>query len=402
MTPPITLHSASSSSLCAAAQSLDTVPQMPYYVQRTPFCAFFSSGELNRSPFIDRLRLANNVSERKATGSAKAHTVQTLRAAARTATPAGVSVVIPVYNSEEILPELVAGVGTTLSAAVEEYEIVLVNDGSLDSSWEMICRLATEHPFVRGLDLMRNYGQHNALLAGIRSAQYPVVVTMDDDLQHPPTEIPRLLEKLAEGYDVVYGTPQKEQHGIWRSMASQVTKIVLQGAMGAETARSISAFRAFRTEARQAFADYRGPFVSIDVLLTWATSRFATVAVRHDARRSGVSSYTFRKLLTHAINMMTGFSILPLRVASLVGFAFTLFGMLVLVYVLGSYLIRGGSIPGFPFLASVIAIFSGAQLFSLGVIGEYLSRMHFRTMGQPYCALRQTTGFASPDHEAQP
>jgi glycosyltransferase involved in cell wall biosynthesis len=383
------------------SQSLDTALQMPYYVQRTPG-PVFGSGQRNRSPFTDPVRIVNGVPEKEATGSPKAHTYQPQRAAAHNPTPPSVSVVIPVYNSEATLPELVAGLGTTLSETADDFEVVLVNDGSQDGSWETICRLASEHSFVRGLDLMRNYGQHNALLAGIRSAQYPVVVTMDDDLQHPPTEIPKLLEKLAEGYDVVYGTPQRERHGIWRTMASQVTKIVLQGAMGADTARSISAFRAFRTEARQAFAGYRGPFVSIDVLLTWATSRFATVTVHHDARRSGSSGYTFRKLVTHAINMTTGFSVLPLRVASLVGFTFTLFGMLILVYVIGSYVIRGGSIPGFPFLASVIAIFSGAQLFSLGVIGEYLSRMHFRTMGQPYCAVRQTTGFASPDHEAQP
>ncbi|HUX76243.1 MAG TPA: glycosyltransferase, partial [Anaerolineae bacterium] len=128
--------------------------------------------------------------EKEATGSPKAHTYQPQRAAAHNPTPPSVSVVIPVYNSEATLPELVAGLGTTLSETVDDFEVVLVNDGSQDGSWETICRLASEHSFVRGLDLMRNYGQHNALLAGIRSAQYPVVVTMDDDLQHPPTEIP--------------------------------------------------------------------------------------------------------------------------------------------------------------------------------------------------------------------
>ncbi len=383
-------------------QPLDSVPQMPYYVQRNARGPAFGSGQLNRSPFTDRARLANSVSERRVTSSPQAQTLQIQSSTAHTPTPAGVSVVIPVYNSEATLPELVAGLATTLSDRVDDFEVILVNDGSQDGSWQTICRLANEHPYVRGLDLTRNYGQHNALLAGIRTAQYAVVVTMDDDLQHPPTEIPRLLDKLAEGYDVVYGIPHQEQHGLWRRMASQITKLVLQGAMGAEVARSISAFRAFRTEARQAFVDYRGPFVCIDVLLTWATSRFAAVTVRHDARRTGASSYTFGKLVTHAINMTTGFSILPLRVASLVGFTFTLFGAVVLVYVVGSYFIRGRVIPGFAFLASVVAIFSGAQLFSLGVIGEYLSRMHFRTMGQPYCAVRQTTGFSAPDREAQP
>jgi undecaprenyl-phosphate 4-deoxy-4-formamido-L-arabinose transferase len=140
---------------------------------------------------------------------------------------------------------------------------------------------------------------------------------------------------------------------------------------------------------REAFANYQGPFVSIDVLLTWGTTRFAAVSVRHDPRRIGKSNYTFRKLVTHALNMMTGFSVLPLQLASLMGFCLALFGLLVLVYVLGRYLIQGGSVPGFPFLASTIAIFSGVQLLSLGIIGEYLSRMHFRIMEKPTYVIRQ-------------
>jgi undecaprenyl-phosphate 4-deoxy-4-formamido-L-arabinose transferase len=159
--------------------------------------------------------------------------------------------------------------------------------------------------------------------------------------------------------------------------------------MGAETARNVSAFRVFRTQVRDAFANYQGPFVSVDVLLTWGTTRFAAIPVRHNPRRIGVSNYTFRKLVLHALNMMTGFSVLPLQMASLIGFAFTLFGLGVLAYVLGRYLIQGGSVPGFPFLASIIAIFSGAQLFSLGIIGEYLARMHFRMMEKPAYTVRE-------------
>jgi undecaprenyl-phosphate 4-deoxy-4-formamido-L-arabinose transferase len=233
------------------------------------------------------------------------------------------------------------------------------------------------------VNLMRNYGQHNALLCGIRAARGEVIVTMDDDLQHPPEEIPRLLSKLNEGFDVVYGTPEREQHGLLRDMASRITKIALQGAMGAKTARSVSAFRAFRTRTRAAFTTYQSPFVSIDVLLTWATTRFTAVAVPHHPRRAGQSQYTLRKLITHALNMMTGFSTLPLQVASVMGFGLTFFGVLVLAYVIGRYIWEGGSVPGFPFLASIIAIFSGAQLFSLGIIGEYLARMHFRMMERP-------------------
>jgi undecaprenyl-phosphate 4-deoxy-4-formamido-L-arabinose transferase len=161
--------------------------------------------------------------------------------------------------------------------------------------------------------------------------------------------------------------------------------------MGAETARKVSAFRAFRTRLRAAFLDYRGPFLSIDVLLTWTTTRFAAVEVAHRERRYGQSNYTFRQLVAHAINMMTGFSVLPLQLASLTGFAVTFFGVAVLTYVVVQYFLRGTTVPGFPFLASVIAIFSGAQLFALGIIGEYLARMHFRMMERPTYAVAETT-----------
>jgi glycosyltransferase involved in cell wall biosynthesis len=303
----------------------------------------------------------------------------------------GISVVVPVYRSEENLPLLVEQLGQVLPALTRNYELILVNDASPDASWEIITGLSEQYPWVLGINLMRNYGQHNALLCGIRVCQYDTCVTIDDDLQHPPGEIPKLVEKLAEGYDVAYGIPEKQQHGMWRDMASYVTKLVLQNAMGADIARQVTAFRAFRTQVRKVFMNYTGPFVSIDVLLTWGTSRFCGVKVRHDARAYGSSGYNFRKLFTHSMNMMTGFSTLPLRVASLVGFGFTLFGVAVLIYVIARYLIQGGSVPGFPFLASVIAIFSGAQLFALGVIGEYLGRMHFRIMDRPPYAVRSVT-----------
>jgi undecaprenyl-phosphate 4-deoxy-4-formamido-L-arabinose transferase len=161
--------------------------------------------------------------------------------------------------------------------------------------------------------------------------------------------------------------------------------------MGAAIARRVSAFRAFRTDLRHAFEQYGNPYVSIDVLLTWSTTRFAAVAVRHDPRHSGQSSYTFRMLGRHALNMITGFSAAPLKLASLIGFASTLLGIGVLAFVVGRYLVEGASVPGFPFLASVIAIFSGAQLFTLGIIGEYLARMHFRLMARPIYSVRRVT-----------
>ncbi|MGH9511100.1 MAG: glycosyltransferase family 2 protein [Terriglobales bacterium] len=304
---------------------------------------------------------------------------------------AGLSVIVPVYRSGPILPELIERLDTVLRRITPDYEAILVNDCSPDDSWDVICELAGQYPWIRGINLMRNYGQHNALLCGIRAAKYSVVVTMDDDLQHPPEEIPKMLAVLGQGYDVVYGTPQSEQHGLGRDLASLVTKIALQNVMGAKIARQVGAFRAFRAEVAKAFDHYEGSFVSIDVLLAWGTNRFAATPVRHQSRKQGQSGYTFRKLATHALNMMTGFTTLPLQVASLLGFAFTLFGLGVLVYVLVRYFLQGSPVPGFPFLASIIAVFSGAQLFALGIIGEYLARMHFRMMDRPCYVIRDAT-----------
>jgi glycosyltransferase involved in cell wall biosynthesis len=304
----------------------------------------------------------------------------------------GLSIVIPVYGSETILPELVRRLGEVLPALAGSYEVVLVNDASPDGSWAVISRLAAQHSWIHPINLMRNYGQHNALLCGIRAAQYGLIVTMDDDLQHPPEEISKLLAVLDQGYDVVYGRPAQEQHGLLRDLASLTTKLALQSVMGAEIARNVSAFRGFRSEVANAFSHYEGAFVSIDVLLTWGTNRFAVTPVRHEPRAQGTSGYTFRKLVTHAMNMMTGFSTKPLQLASLIGFAFTLFGFGVLCYVLVRYFLQGAPVPGFPFLASIVALFSGAQLFALGIMGEYLARMHFRSMQKPPYVVRSDAG----------
>lgn len=306
-----------------------------------------------------------------------------------------VSVVVPVYNSQPSLRELVDRLHAVLSKTVTSYEVILVNDGSRDNSWSEVERLASENSRVHGISLTRNYGQHNAVLAGVRAASCGLVVTIDDDLQHPPEEIPRLLNKLADGYDVVYGVPTTMHHGLYRNMSSQLTKAILKGSMGVRNAPDVSAFRAFRTSLRGAFDKFSGPYVSIDVLLTWATTAFTSIEVMHHPRTHGASNYTLRKLAAHGLNMATGFSVMPLRLASLVGFGFTLLGLAVLVYVVGRTIVQG-SVPGFPFLASTIAVFSGAQLFALGIIGEYLARIHNRTMDRPTYMVGRVTDDGLP------
>lgn len=308
-----------------------------------------------------------------------------------------ISVVVPVYNSKETIQPLVERLISALSPLVEGYEIILVNDGSRDGSWEVIEAMARAHVEVRGFSLARNVGQHNAILAGVRAARYSLIVTLDDDLQHPPEEIATLLTALTPDVDVVYGMPVRTKHSMARRFASWLLRRVLESVMKSPIARDASAFRLFRTRLRDAFSNYQSPFVSIDVLLSWGTSRFQAARVNHHPRLIGSSTYSLRHLAAHAMDMLTGFSTSPLRVATAVGFSFTLFGVGVLIYVIGRYIIEGGSVPGFPFIASIVAIFSGAQLFALGLIGEYIARIHVRVMGRPAYTVASAVGGANDE-----
>lgn len=292
-----------------------------------------------------------------------------------------VSVVIPVYNGSDTLHMLVDELGKVLPGVSDEFELVLVNDGSPDNSWEVITELSKNHPWVHGVDLMRNYGQHNATLCGVREARHEVIIIMDDDLQNPPHEIPKLLDKLEEGYDVVYGVARKRQQVWWKNLASVIVKRAIAYVMGLRTVRDIGAFKAFRADLRRAFEDFRSPDVLVDVLLSWGTTNFASITVEEAPRTVGKSNYNLFKLIKVSLLVLTSYTTIPLRFASIIGFLFTLFGAGVLIYVFTIYF-TAGSIPGFPFLASTIIIFSGVQLFALGIIGEYLARVFERTGGK--------------------
>jgi len=300
-----------------------------------------------------------------------------------------VSVVVPVYNSSQTLPLLVSRLSGVLSTVCDEYEILLVNDCSKDNSWQVITELM-EQGLCYGIDLMRNYGQHNALLCGVRVAQYECVVTMDDDLQNPPEEIPKLLQRLEEGADVVYGTPVRLRHSGWRNLASTFVKRAIQLSMGVDSAVDINSFRAFRTNIREAFERNASPNICLDVLLSWGTTRFASVKVNHAEREIGKSTYNLFKLLTHALNLLTGFSTLPLRFATWTGFLCIAFGIVLFAYVICRYMLQGTPVPGFPFLASIIVIFSGTQLLVLGIVGEYIGRIFVRNMERPQYVVRRS------------
>jgi glycosyltransferase involved in cell wall biosynthesis len=190
-----------------------------------------------------------------------------------------------------------------------EFELILVNDGSSDNTWEVIVDLASKHHQVTGFNLSRNFGQHNALLCGVRSARFDTCVTLDDDLQHPPEEIPKLIEKLDNGFDVIYGVPKTLNHGLIRSFFSTVIRWLGQTLLGIRRGSILSAFRAFRTSLKSSFQDFKSHYVSIDPMLAWNTDRISHVEIRHDVRHNEKSNYTLRKLFRLSLIMFAGFNV---------------------------------------------------------------------------------------------
>ena len=299
-----------------------------------------------------------------------------------------VSIVIPCYRSEQTLGPLVKAIFAALAeppaaSVISEYEVVLVIDGSTDGTADVANELAAEHPEVRAIELRRNYGQHNALLAGITHAKHEVVVTMDDDLQHLPDQIPALLAPLARGEaDLVYGVPRDEEHGVWRSAASRTVKRGL-ALSGVPKAEDVSAFRAFWTAQREGFIRVEDPYLSLDVMLSWTTTSITRVEVQMDQRLVGSSSYSLRALVRHSLNMITGYSNVPLRVVAWLGGVCALIGAVLGAVVVWKFVAGDTTVAGFTTIAAMVAVFSGAQMLSLGIIGEYLGRLHTRSTGKP-------------------
>ena len=294
----------------------------------------------------------------------------------------GVSLVCPVYCSAQTLRILVNEICTSLNGAYK-FEILLIDDRSTDSSWLEILQISKENSAVRGIRLGRNVGQHGALLAGIRSARFDKIVTIDDDLQNPPSEVIKLVQALDSNGGVVYGVSTDVKQKLWRKASSVGAKQIFKKFLGFDSAVNISSFRAFETNLRDAFYGEIGPSVSIDSLLTWSTSTFCSIDVQHHPRLQGKSHYSFRKLVRFMIDTATGYSVVPLRLATTLGSIVTILGFVMFLWVTLRPLLTGVSVPGFPLLAASLAIFSGTQLLVLGILGEYIGKMHFRVMNKP-------------------
>jgi undecaprenyl-phosphate 4-deoxy-4-formamido-L-arabinose transferase len=305
-----------------------------------------------------------------------------------------ISIVVPCYRTGAGIEQLVAAVDEATASAPAR-ELILVDDASPDdgATWREIERFAASHDFIQGVRLRRNTGQHAALLCGIRQAQHEVIVTLDDDLQNPPSSIPDLVKSLCDGdADVVYGVPRKKQHGVVQNLGSAFVRSALYRITGSTNAKHATSFRAFTAPVAEELKLFRGPFVSIDALLSWAAGRIHTVPVDHSDRQYGESGYTLLKLLNHAANMMVSFSIIPLHAAIWLGFVTFAISFFFLAYVTLGKLIGYIEVPGFAFTVGAISLFAGLQMATLGVIGIYVGRIYLRTMEKPQYSVASRVG----------
>lgn len=298
----------------------------------------------------------------------------------------GISVVVPVFQTLSTLSELVRRIQVTMKT---DHEIILVDDGCPSHIWQEIESVASDT--VRGIRLARNYGQHAAVLAGVREARYATVVTLDDDLQNPPEEIPKLLEALSTEVDVVYGRCSTMKHSRIRRVLSYIGLRLISRLSRTITPFQMTSFRAFRTDVRETFGDYTGPETSFDALLSWSAANIAIVETDHLPRVLGKSNYTFRKLVAVFSRELISYSTMPLRVATFIGLFISVLSSISLAYVVIIALVYEDDIPGFAFIASSLSVFGGVQMLLLGIIGNYIGQTHTRVMRKPGYVVRQRT-----------
>lgn len=309
------------------------------------------------------------------------------------------SVVVPVYRGAETITELVERLGEELRPSYD-FEIVLVEDCSPDNSGDVMRGLAARYPWVVCVHLSRNFGEHNAVLAGLNHASGEFVVIMDDDLQNPPSEVRRLIEQLEAGFDVVYSRYERKQHHWFRNLGSKFNDRVANVMIGKPRNLYLSSFKAISRFVVDELVKFDGPFPYIDGLILRTTRNIKVVTVDHHQREVGASGYTLTKLVRLWVNMFTSFSILPLRATSLFGLLTAGAGT-VLAIMFAIERMRHPELPlGWASIMVAVLLLSGVQLLALGMLGEYLGRLFLKIGGEPQFVVRQTHNFERPSAAA--
>lgn len=300
-----------------------------------------------------------------------------------------ITIVIPVYNGAKTIGRLVEQLQHVLQS--EHLQIVLVNDGSQDNSHEVCRKLIIKYPgLITYLHLAKNFGEHNAVMAGLHYAHGDYVVIMDDDFQNPPEEVCCLIDKAqSEQYDIVYTYFKKKQHHYFRNIGSAFNNWVATFMLDKPKDLYLSSFKCLSRFVVQEIIKYRGPFPYIDGLALRCTRNIGKIEVTHNKREEGRSGYTFRKLVRLWLNMFVNFSVMPLRISSLLGFVFSCLGMVLTIYVVIEKLLYPETQLGWTSLFVGIMVFSGVQLMILGLFGEYLGRLFLSTNQTPQFVVRE-------------
>lgn len=308
------------------------------------------------------------------------------------------SVVVPVYRSGAWLPELVARLRAVLDSFDEPFEIILVNDRSPDEvTWPTIEHLSQEFPFVRGVDLLYNVGQFRATICGLEEARGDYVITMDDDLQHPPEEIPKLVEaiRVRLKVDCVMGEFGVKRHSWMRNAGSSLVRSIMRHLYDKPAGVTTSSFRIMTADVAKALVMYRIARPQLGPLVVRVTRNLANVEVDHHARTHGRSNYQFHRLVSETLTSIVNASIAPLRLISLVGFLSAAVALSVTLLFFVRWLTGGIGVAGFTSLILAITFFSGMILLGIGVLGEYLGRVIEELTGMPRYSVRTTTMFRS-------
>jgi len=298
-----------------------------------------------------------------------------------------ISYVVPVYNGSMMVERLHEKL-VPIARSLGKYEIIFVDDGSTDGSFAAVKKLQLRDPNVCAVQLSRNFGQHNSTLAGLSCAQGEIVVTLDQDLQNPPEEIPRLLEKLSEGFDVVYGLPEARAHNFFRNMTSDFSKWISAKILSTAVGGNFSSFRVLRKWVVDEILKYRSSYTYIDGLISWTTTNVGGLSVRND-RSDFESHYTLLRLINHGLNLLVNFSIRPLQIASLIGVFSAVIGLAGAVVVILEKIFYGMPVQGWASLMVVVLVVGGMQMAFLGLIGEYTGRILMNSNSSPKFIIRE-------------
>lgn len=294
-----------------------------------------------------------------------------------------ISIVIPTFNSEKNIRKLYLDIKSNLELKKIKFECIFVDDASKDNTWLEIKSISNEFQNISAYRLSKNFGQQNATLLGVRKAKENLIITMDDDFQHPPSEIIKLLDALDENTDIVYGVPLDEKRNLFRNVSSIFTKIFFKNLLRLEYARKINSFRLFRKQIIENLNEFNSPVVDIDAILSWTTDKVRSVEIENNRRIQGKTGYNIFNLINYFFNMLVGISVAPLRLALFLSLLFLLFGIILFIYVIITFITTENIVPGFTFLASLILIFSAVQVFLIGILGEYISKIFSKSISKP-------------------